>query len=221
VRRPRLDHTRDVTAWDGVRPSYDRVAAKYEARFLHELDDKPRDRAMLEAFASSVGDPVMEIGCGPGQVGAFVRGLGRVVIGVDLSLEMAKHGHRRLDAVVAADMRALPLAGGRAAAILAFYSLIHLSRREVVDVLREFRRTLRPGGRVFVSAHEGRGELEVSEFLDEPVAVGVTLFELDELVAASQAAGLDVLVAERRAPYPTEGERFRLYLEAERPDDDR
>ena len=54
----------------------------------------------------------------------------------------------------------------------------------------------------------------MGEFLGEAVRVRVTFFELDELVAATRAVGLEIVRAERRAPYATESERFRLYVEA-------
>ena len=60
-------------SWERLRFSYDLVAAKYEERFRDELQGKARDRELLESFAGSVGDPIVEIGCGPGQVGMFVR----------------------------------------------------------------------------------------------------------------------------------------------------
>ncbi len=205
-------------AWDCVRSSYDAVAARYESRFLDELHGKRRDRELLDGFAASVHDPVVEIGCGPGQVGLFVGQRGRLVVGLDLSARMARLASARLNGVVAADMRALPLATGRAGGLLAFYSLIHLRRRQLDSVLFEFHRVLRPGGRVLVSAHEGQGEVEVDEFLGEPVRMAATFYELDELVTASRGAGLEVTLAERRAPYPSEYQTFRLYVEAKRPD---
>lgn len=61
------------TTWDQLGASHDRVAGKHEDRFLDELAGKPRDRELLDAFAVSVGDPVLDIGCGPGQIGAYVR----------------------------------------------------------------------------------------------------------------------------------------------------
>ena len=63
---------RDVRFSD-VGVSYDAVAVDYEARFRDELAGKPRDRELLEELAAAVGDPVLEIGCGPGQVGVYVR----------------------------------------------------------------------------------------------------------------------------------------------------
>ena len=204
-------------SWDHLRSSYDAVAAKYEARFLDELRDKPRDRELLGAFAKTVEDPVAEIGCGPGQVGAFVAQWGRRVIGVDLSALMARQAKGRLDAALVADMRALPLATGGVGGLLAFYSVIHVRRSELEAVVREFQRVLRPGGRVLFSAHEGTDEIEVHEFLAEPVPFAATLFELDELVGAVEAAGLDVVTAERRAPYANEGDTVRLFVEAKKP----
>ena len=199
-----------------MRSSYDQVASTYEARFLDELIGKPRDRELLDAFAAAVGDPVVEIGCGPGQIGVYVQQRGRRVIGADISPAMAKLSVGRLDAALVADMRSLPVASGVVAGLLAFYSLIHVRRAEVDLVLREFHRVLRPGGRVLFSAHEGQGEVERDEFLGETVPFAATFFELDELVAASRAVGLEVVVAERRAPYPSESGTFRLYVEAKR-----
>ena len=203
-------------AWEQLRSSYDAVARKYEARFLDELNDKPRDRELLKAFAASVSDPVVEVGSGPGQVGAFVRQRGRRVFGLDRSAQMARLAKHRLDGALVADMRWLPLASERLGGLVAFYSLIHLRRHELATALREFHRVLQPGGRVLFSAHEGQGELEHDQFLDEPVPIVATLFELDELVDASEAAGLRVTRAERRIPYASES-TVRLYVEATRP----
>jgi SAM-dependent methyltransferase len=205
-----------VSAWNHVRSTYDEVARQYEARFLHELEDKPRDRELLTAFAAA-SDPVVEIGSGPGQIGAFVRQRGRRVYGLDLSPQMAVLANGRLDGALAADMRSLPLASARVGALIAFYSLIHIRRPELGTVLREFARVLRPGGRVLFSAHEGRGELERDEFLGERVPFAATLFELGELVDASNAAGLEVVLAERRAGYPSESGTVRLHVVAIRP----
>ncbi len=201
-------------SWDYLRSSYDAVAATYQSRFIDELQSKPRDRELLEAFARTVSDPVVEIGCGPGQIGAFVAQRGRRVVGVDLSSQMATLANGRLQAALVADMRRLPIATGAVGGILAFYSLIHLRRSELEPVLRDFHRVLRRGGHVLFSAHEGEDELERDEFLEQPVPVAATLFRLDELVGACRAGGLEVTVAEQRMPYACEGGTVRLYVEA-------
>jgi len=161
---------------------------------------------------------VAEIGCGPGQIGAFVRSWGRRVVGVDLSPQMARRAQVRLDGACVADMRSLPFASDAVGGVLAFYAVIHLRRAELGAALREFSRVLRPGGHVLFSAHEGTDDVELDEFLQEPVPFAATLFELDELVAATTAAGLEVTLAQRRAPYETEGKTVRLYVGARKPD---
>ena len=204
-------------SWDRLRSSYDLVAGKYLAQFLDELDGKPYDRTLLQAYADSVDDPVADIGCGPGQVGSFVRQRGHTVVGVDLSIAMATLARDRLDAGMVGDLRRLPFRSGHLGGLVAFYSLIHVRRPELATALVEFCRVLRPGGRVLFSAHEGRGLIEADDFLGEPTPFVASLFELDELVAAAEQAGLHVMTTHRRPPYPFEHQTVRLYVEAERP----
>jgi SAM-dependent methyltransferase len=193
------------------------VAPAYEERFLDELDAKPRDRELLASFAERTEDPVVELGCGPGQVGAFVRSHGRWVAGADLSLEMARRANRRLDGAVTTDLRRLPQATESVGGIVAFYCVIHLSRGELPGVFAEMARVLRPGGLVLVTAHEGEGEIERAEFVGHAVPFVATLYRLDELTEAAEPAGLSVTLAERRGPYPGESGTTRLHLEALRP----
>lgn len=195
---------------------YDRVASAYERRFVDELASKPRDRELLDNLAIAVTDPVVELGCGPGQVGAYLRRRGRRVLGIDVSRAMTALAAQRLDGALVADMRSLPVADGAVGAVIAFYAVIHLPREDLSRAFREFARVLRPGGRLLVAVHEGEGDVTVTEFLDHPVSLSATFFALDELVAAADQSGLSVIAAERREPYPSEGQTVRLYLEAER-----
>ena len=209
-----------MSSWSHVRSSYDQVAGKYEDRFRDELAGKEGDRHLLATLAQSVADPVLEIGCGPGQIGGFVRERGRRVLGLDLSPEMARRAAARLDGALVADMRDLPIRSGGIGGIVAFYSIIHLRRPELRDTFREFFRALRPGGRILLSAHEGDDEIELTEFIGEPVPMAATFFGLDELTTALGAAGFDITNAVRREPYSSEGSTIRLYVEACKPESD-
>jgi ubiquinone/menaquinone biosynthesis C-methylase UbiE len=203
--------------WNQLARSYDQVAARYQQEFQGELSAKPWDRDLLNAFCASVTDPVVDVGCGPGQVGVYARDRGRHTIGLDLSREMAHRAAAQLDGATVADMRALPVADASVGGLLAFYALIHVRRSELGATLREFRRVLKPGGRILLSAHQGDGEMASDDFLGAAVPFVATLYELDELIAAADGAGLVVAQAERRAPYPSEHPTVRLYLEAVRP----
>ena len=61
-----------------VRVSYDRVAERYADEFVDELAGKPIERALLGLVAEDVarggGGRVADLGAGPGQIGAFLRG---------------------------------------------------------------------------------------------------------------------------------------------------
>ncbi len=203
--------------WDQLPSSYDVVAQTYEETFLDELDGKPEDRAMLQAFIDATTGPIADLGCGPGQIGRFVRSHGRTVVGVDFSAEMARLAARRLDAALVADIRQLPFGRGSLGGVVALYSLIHLRREELVPALAEIHRVICPGGRLLLSAHEGSGLVEQQEFLGNRVPFVATLFSLDELRDAARSSGLRVTMSRRREPYESEHQTGRLYLEAESP----
>lgn len=107
---------------DRTAAAYEIVAASYEAKFVSELDDKPRDRELLDNLASRGAGAVLDVGCGPGQIGAYLAHHGRTVFGVDLSEAMSRLASSRLSGAVVADMRALPLRTGSMSDIVAFYS---------------------------------------------------------------------------------------------------
>jgi ubiquinone/menaquinone biosynthesis C-methylase UbiE len=80
-------------------------------------------------------------------VGRFVADLGARVTGVDLSPRSATLA-QRLNAglrVVTADMRALPIAAGSCAGVVAFYSLTYTANPSAT--LFELRRVRDPGAR--------------------------------------------------------------------------
>jgi len=207
--------------WADPAVAYDAVASDYAARFDAELAAKPFDRALLERFGAVLDSVsvVVDLGCGPGHVGASLApALGRVV-GVDLSagmLAQARRRHPRVT-VVQGDLRNLPLADGVADGAVCFYSLIHLRRPEVGGALGEIHRVLRPGGSVLLAVHGGRGVLHTEGWFDRAVSVDATLFEAAELSRLAERAGLGVTELARRNPYKTEAQTERLYLWATRP----
>ncbi|MDH6452098.1 SAM-dependent methyltransferase [Streptomyces sp. SAI-149] len=73
-----------------TRTFYDAIAEDYAERFRDEIPGKPLDRAVFAAFAALVGEgePVADLGCGPGRVTAHLASLGLSVFGLDLSESM-------------------------------------------------------------------------------------------------------------------------------------
>lgn len=91
------------------------------------------------------------------------------------------------------------------------------SPRGVIRGVRELRRTLQPAGLLLLSAHGGKGEVEVDDWFGMGVGVAATLYRLGDFTTAVEEAGFVVEQAISRAPYPGEGGEERLYLLARTP----
>lgn len=79
-----------------VQAGYDAVASAYAERFRDELDAKPFDTKMLDWLAERAGPvgPICDMGCGPGQVAAYLHARGCDTCGVDLSAQMVRQAER-------------------------------------------------------------------------------------------------------------------------------
>lgn len=198
--------------------SYDRVATEYAERFNNELDYKPHDRALLDRFAQIViancGGLVCDIGCGPGHVAQYLADRGVDSAGLDLSPEMVE-GARKLHPALTfhqGDMRKLPFKDGELAAITAFYSIIHIPRDGITETLREWRRALRPAGRVLLAFHVGEQAVHLDEWWGETVNLDFMFFTTDEMRGYLEAAGFTVEEAIERPPYEQEHPSTRAYI---------
>jgi SAM-dependent methyltransferase len=98
---------------------------------------------------------ILDLGCGSGSLARQLAGLN--VIGIDLNVrELAAN---RLSAAVCARSDELPLADASFDLVICHHSLEHF--RDIADTIREIRRILKPGGRLFVSIPEGRSFSDV------------------------------------------------------------
>lgn len=202
-----------------VRTSYDHLAGKYAEEFRAELERKPFDREWLDRFAAAVPQgTVVDLGCGPAHVGAYLARKGLAVIGLDLSYRMLveARGDNPAMKVACVDMRALAVASGSLGGAVAFYSLIHLLEDDIDGALAELGRALAPGAPLLIAMHGGGGHVRVDEMLGEPVPMYATLVSLGSLAERVERAGFTVQRAESRTPYPFEYPTPRLYVAARR-----
>jgi SAM-dependent methyltransferase len=200
-----------------VRAAYDAVAADYARRVGGELAGKPADRALLDAVAVRASGVVGDLGAGPGHVAAYLAGRGAAVVAVDLSPAMLAAGGATVPAA-AGDLLALPLRDGSLSAAVAFYSLIHLPVGTETAALAEVRRVLAPGGELLASFHVGEETRHFDEWWGHRVSLDFRFFEVAEVAAWVEAAGLRVAGVTEREPYPeVEVATRRAYLRAVRP----
>lgn len=171
----------DTEGWlADTRTSYDTVATSYADQVRHLLDETPYERAALTLFADLVratgGGPVVDVGCGPGRITAYLRDLGVDAFGIDLSpamIEVARRDHPGLRFEVGS-MTDLDLADASMAGLVAWYSLIHVPDDRIRSVFGHLRRVLRPGAPVLVAFHVGDGsQLKTQGYGGHPMNVYV------------------------------------------------
>ena len=193
---------------DTVRESYDRVADTYvdmvAATALGDVRGQPWLRAAIDVFADAVVrlGPVLDVGCGPGQVTAYLAERGLEASGVDLSPRMIEHARRlhpqcRFSVASATD---LELAESSLGGVMAWWSLFNLPRDVLPHVLELFARALVPGGQLIVGTHVGDGDVVRTEaYGGVPVRWTTHRWRPEQLAALVEGVGLRP-VAELRMP---------------------
>jgi SAM-dependent methyltransferase len=201
---------------------YDLVAAEYAQRIYRELEAKPFDRAFLDRLATGMpAGEVLDLGCGPGHVGRYLRDRGIPGRGLDISREMVRVA-RALNPTIECrqgDMRELPFPDRFFAGVAAFYSIIHLEPAELEPVFTEVRRVLRPGGLLALAFHIGNEIRHVDELWGIRTSLDFVFFEPPQVAEALRAAGFEDIESSQRAPYepPVEAQTHRCYMMARRP----
>ena len=220
----------DVVLADGTQArdarvvaGYDAAAAGYADELIDELTHKPFDRWLLARVAELAGlGPVADVGCGPGQITAFLAEAGADVTGFDLSPGMIRQALDRfpdLNFEVGDLTRLLrPRTAGGWSAITAWYALVHLAASELPDAMAALTRVLVPGGVLALALHCGPDVQHVSEFFGAQVDLDFVFHDSGQVLAAVAAAGLTEVEWYLRGPYDgVEIATQRLYVLARRP----
>ncbi|TCC06392.1 DUF480 domain-containing protein [Kribbella soli] len=216
---------RDTVIADGaderdarVRSAYDAVATTYADELLDELDALPFERWLLDrVIAHANGRPVVEVGSGPGHVTAYLADRDADATGVDLSPEMVAEARRRFPQLrfEVGDLRRLgrPPASSGWAAVLGWYSLIHLAASELPDAISALTRPLDPGGWLVLALHAGEEISHVDELLGHEVNLDYVLHDPSYIVSVVEGAGLTDTEWYLRGPITTRAETTRrLYV---------
>lgn len=194
-----------------MQAAYDAVARAYDKQFGDELDGKPLDRALLEAFIELARDgTIADLGCGPGHVTRFLAARHADVIGIDVSSQMVEVARSRALATkfYVGSMLRLPVPDGAWSGAIALYSIIHFTAAERVVACREFARTIRSRGWLLVGFHIDSREFaagevnHVTSWFGESVEIDGYFLEPAEVVLDVEAAGFTVMSTLVRQPSP-------------------
>jgi SAM-dependent methyltransferase len=200
---------------DDQRRFFEQRAARYDNRFLRSR--WPRNQQLkARVIANFLGDviekgPVVEIGCGTGQVAAeLLRMNSRLdYVGLDLSPEMLRIARERLTSFgERIELRhvggtTLPLDDARYAAAFGVDVLHHVDEPE--QLLRELRRALRPRAGVIFLEGNPRFPLTMLIALMQKEERGLLKMGFRNLTAWLQSAGFDGISVEYGPLYTPPG----------------
>lgn len=196
-----------MSSFDTTQSSYDAVAQDYADRFHDELTRKPFDRKMLEWLVERVGDSgqICDIGCGPGQVAAYMKSLGADSSGIDLSPQMVEQARRLFPDIPFQQGNMLDLSGiadASFAGITAFYAIIHIPYERVVDSLKAMHRVLKPGGYLLLTFHIGEEVRHLDAWWEKTVNLDFNFFTTAQMKTDLTEAGFTLTEVIERDPYP-------------------
>jgi SAM-dependent methyltransferase len=184
-----------VPAMDLVRNAYGALAAQYIDLFGSIDHMHPDDLDLITRHLVFQAGIVLDVGCGPGHLTQHLRSLGVDAVGIDVVPEFIDHarvayphGH-----FVHGSMDRLGVAEGTVAAVLAWYSLIHVPPTDIHRVLAEFRQTIAEGGLLVIGFFDGE---EIAPF-EHRVATAY-YWPVDELSAELERAGFTEIERIRR-----------------------
>ena len=206
-----------------VRSSYDAVATAYADHLVDELAGLPFETWLLDrVVAHAAGRPVVEVGSGPGHVTAYLADRGADATGIDFSPAMVTEARRRFPgrSFEEGDLRRLtrPAANSGWAAVLGWYSLIHLAPSEMPDAVAALARSLAPGGWLVLALHAGTEIHHLDEWFGHEVALDFVLHDPADVVRTIEATGLNGLEWYLRGPVTARGETTnRLYVIGRKP----
>ncbi len=183
-----------------ARRYYDRISGIYDWLTISEA---PLIEKGVKQLNISPGESILEVGCGTGRgLSLMARGLNSQggLIGLDLSRKMLSVSRKKTEEtqpkpdLIQGDATRLPVQAGQIDALFCSFTLELFAADEIVIVLHEFRRVMKPSGRlgVVALAQEPRNlSVRLYEFAHKLFPVAIDCRPIP-LVALLQENGFEV-----------------------------
>src|SRR4051794_4381297 len=137
-----MDPRDTVAVFDAAAATYDRIAIPFFSSFGESL---------VEFAELGADDVVLDAGCGAGAVLAPAARIVREAVGIELSPAMAERAREAAPSaeVLVGDAAELPFEDGSFDVVLSSFVIFFIA--DPTAALQEWRRVLRPGGRIAIS----------------------------------------------------------------------
>ena len=180
------------------------MAEEYIGLFGSSDQVHAADLALIALHLSIRPGTVLDVGCGPGHLTAYLRSLDVEATGIDLVPEFIDHARAAHPdgRYLIGSMRQLPVPDGSVAGILAWYSLIHVPPDDLDGVLAELRRAMSPSSMLIAGFFDG-GELGPFEHK----VVTAYSWPVDQFADRLRRAGFTEVERQRRPGIAVPGQR--------------
>jgi ubiquinone/menaquinone biosynthesis C-methylase UbiE len=191
-----------------VAMAYDRVAERYAEQFWNEFEQKHFDRIMLGWYASQVplGEVVLEVGSGPGEVSGYLAKLGVHCLGTDISSTMVACAKRLFPEAQFAveDYFALSYENESFCAAVAYYAIVNHALSDLPPAFEEIYRVLKRSGLFLFTFHAyaGKEKTTIRDFFGTEVGeMPFYYYKIDAMKAVVESVGFQVVDILERQPY--------------------
>ncbi len=135
--------------------AYSERAQEYSTALGHLKATKEPDRKLISSWSSSVSGSILDLGCGPGHWTNFIASLGKSVKGIDptsrfIEIASAKYPHEQFEVGIIADEK-----GNEYGGILAWYSLIHCTPKQLLQELKIIWSAIQANGTLLLGYFRG------------------------------------------------------------------
>ena len=140
------------------------------------------------------GGVVLDLGCGHARDMMWLEARGLRLVGSDLSRGMLSEATHRVDGpLVQMDMRLPAFRDSAFQGVWCNAAILHLPKSDVLPTLKEIRRSLQPGGTLFISIQVGTGETWERGAYEQPVSRFFARYQPEEFAAYLKQAGFTLV----------------------------
>lgn len=160
--------------------TYNKIAQEYDKEFGNDYSDTPYVDKFLNYLE---GKKVLDIGCGVGNLTKYIMDKGFNVEGIDLSKGMLNIAKQKYSDIKFYEMNMKEITlRKKYDGIMLAYSLFHLTKKEVIEVLPKYYDLLNSNGKILLILQYGQGERIVNEPLKEGLKIFINYYSQDEII---------------------------------------